>query len=464
MAKRPGAVVSSYWKWLVPGMGVKRWVALMLAGVLVGSLGLALLIDARILGSLESWFFGLLGVIPGTGAEGRQALAFVAGLAMVVLGAAGAVVGFRYLIRSIITAVIGASDVWRVVDLVYQRRQLNRGPRVVALGGGTGLSTLLRGLKEYTSNITAIVTVADDGGSSGRLRSEMGILPPGDIRNCLAALADTEPLMESLFQYRFRTGEGLKGHSFGNLFIAAMTGVTGDFERAVRESSKVLAVRGQVLPATPRLVTLSAELADGSTVRGETGVTRVGRAIRRVFLEPHDAEPTAAALEAIEKADLIILGPGSLFTSIVPNLLVKGIAQAIANVQAPVVYICNVMTQPGETDSFTAAKHVETVLYYLGAKENRLDYVILNSQPVPPDLLARYQAQGAEPVEADVERIKALGCDVILSDVASYQDMARHDPSRLAAVVVGLVGPGRRRRGSLGGAFKRSRGSRRGIL
>lgn len=445
MAREPA---SSFWKWLAPGMGVKRWVALMLAGVIVASLGLAVVIDARILGGLESWLFGA-----------------IIGFLLIVAGAAAGIGGFQLFLRSVMTAVLGASDAARIADIVYQRRQLNRGPRVVALGGGTGLSTLLRGLKGYTSNITAIVTVADDGGSSGRLRTELGVLPPGDIRNCLAALADTEPLMESLFQYRFRAGEGLRGHSFGNLFIAAMTGVTGDFERAVRESSKVLAVRGEVLPATSSLVTLLAELEDGSTVRGETGVTRAGRAIRRVFMDPQDAEPTTAALDAIQKADLIVLGPGSLFTSIVPNLLVRGMAESIARSAAPVVYVCNVMTQPGETDSFSASQHVEAVLDYLGPARAALDYVIINEkQPVPEELLARYRAQGAAPVAADTAKITALGCSVISADVASYHDVARHDPGRLAAVIVGLVGPARGRGWVLARLFKRSRGHDRGIL
>ncbi|MBO8141761.1 MAG: YvcK family protein [Firmicutes bacterium] len=310
---------------------------------------------------------------------------------------------------------------------------MRRGPRVVAIGGGTGLSTLLRGLKTVTSNITAIVTVADDGGSSGRLRAEMGMPPPGDVRNTLVALADTEPLMERLFQYRFDTGSGLKGHSFGNLFLAAMTAITGDFERAVRESSKVLAVRGQVLPSTLESVTLVAEFADGTRARGESQVAQTGKRIRRVYLSPPDARPLADALRALREADIVILGPGSLYTSVLPNLLVPGIAETIGNSRAMRVYVCNVMSQPGETDGYRASDHVRALLEHAGS--GIVDYVLMNSGRVPSNVEEKYRREGAHPVQADVQAVRDLGVVPVCRYLLSHSDFARHDPHRLAAAI-----------------------------
>src|SRR5690554_3902621 len=244
------------------------------------------------------------------------------------------------------------------LDENTNRTVVTNGPRIVTIGGGTGLGTILRGLKKTTDNLTAIVTVADDGGSSGRLRAEFGILPPGDIRNCLIAMADLEPLMEKLMQYRFNGGTGLSGHSFGNLFITAMTGITGDFEKAIEASSQVLAVRGRVYPATLANVQLHAELSDGRKVTGESTIGKSDCSIRRVYMEPSTAEALPEAIKAIEEADVVILGPGSLYTSVIPPLLVRGIREALQNTKAPKVYICNVMTQPGETTGFTASDHL----------------------------------------------------------------------------------------------------------
>lgn len=335
----------------------------------------------------------------------------------------------------------------------YHRRQLERGPRIVAIGGGTGLPVVLRGLKNHTANLTAIVTVADDGGSSGRLRGELGILPPGDIRNCLVALADIEPLMERLFQYRFDRGEGLAGHSFGNLFIAAMTGVTGDFEAAVVESSRVLKVRGTVLPSTLENVALEAELADGRVVAGESAIAGGARGtpLVRVRLRPAEPKALPATVRAIEAADAIVLGPGSLFTSILPNLLVPGIRRAVDRAAArgvPVALVVNAMTQPGETTGFGAVQHLDAVRDLLGTGVN---WAIVNTERIPQELRRKYEEDGASVVSAPPGLVERLGVRVVrghlLDTVALQRDsLVRHDPERLAWAILRIVGhlPSRR--------------------
>jgi uncharacterized cofD-like protein len=307
---------------------------------------------------------------------------------------------------------------------------------VVAIGGGTGLPNLLRGLKRYTKNITAIVTVADDGGSSGILRDELKMLPPGDIRNCLLALANTEPLMEKLFQYRFNAGS-LKGHSFGNLFLAAMTEILGDFELAIKESSKVLAVSGQVLPSTLSDVILAAEFEDGTVIKGESQIPKIRRKIKRIRIIPEDAKPLPEALEAIERADAVIIGPGSLYTSILPNLLIKDLADAVRSSRAKKIFVVNVMTQPGETDGYTAFDHVKTIIEHAG--DNLIEYVVVNAEKIPEHLLLRYLADGACPVTCDEENIKELGCKVIYGELLGFADVVRHDPIKLAKVIIDVI-------------------------
>ena len=307
-------------------------------------------------------------------------------------------------------------------------------PRIAALGGGTGLASLLRGLKRAPVDLTAIVTVADDGGSSGRLRRELGVLPPGDIRNCLVALADDESLMGRLFQYRFADGD-LSGHPFGNLFLAAMAEVTGSFDRAVQECGAVLKVRGRVLPSTLEQIRLWAERLDGEAVCGETRIAAGQGPCRRVWLDP---EPAAhpPALEAIRDADLVLLGPGSLFTSVLPHLAVPELAQAVASTRAQRAYVCNVMTQPGETDGFDAADHLERVLE---AMPGGVDMVVVHDGPLDPAAAAAYAAQGQEPVIADHDRLRALGARVVAGDLAEAGRVVRHSPEALAAVLLELV-------------------------
>lgn len=309
-------------------------------------------------------------------------------------------------------------------------------PAIVALGGGTGLSTLLYGLKAYSSDVTAVVTVADDGGSSGRLRRELGMLPPGDIRNCLVALSDDESLMSRLFQYRFDEGP-LAGHSFGNLFLAALAKVTDDFEEAVRLAGEILAARGHVLPASPDLVTLRAELDDGRRVAGQSAIAGSSRACRNICLEPADARPTEDVLQAIARAEVIIIGPGSLFTSLIPNLLIGPIGRAVAAAACHKVFVCNVMTQPGETLGFTAADHLEALIAHSTAQI--VDTMVVNTAEPPPVLVEFYSAKGAAPVVIDEERLAACNINLVTADVASGGNYFRHDSGRLAAVIMNLL-------------------------
>ena len=308
---------------------------------------------------------------------------------------------------------------WMMVTWVAKneryRNGKGKGPKIVVVGGGTGLGTILRGLKEITSHLTAIVTVADDGGSSGRLRRELGILPPGDIRNCLVAMADIEPLLERLFQYRFTGSSDLSGHNFGNLFLAAMTDITGDFEEAIKESSKVLAVRGRVLPATLEHVVLKAEMEDGRIITGESEIPKSRVPIKRDFLEPADCKPVNEAIAAIKEADIIILGPGSLYTSIIPNLLVTEIAEAIRNSAAFKVYVCNAMTQAGETDNYSASQHLKAIIDHTG--RGLVDFALVNNETISPEILERYSEEGAKQVRVDLDNIASLGVKPLAAQI-----------------------------------------------
>lgn len=310
-------------------------------------------------------------------------------------------------------------------------------PKIVCIGGGTGLSVILRGLKKYPLDITAIVTVADDGGSSGRLREDLQMPPPGDIRNVLVALADTEPLLESVFQYRFQNGGGLEGHTLGNLMLAAMKEITGDFTQAVKEMSRVLAVRGRVLPASEQDVTLLAEMSDGTIVQGESQIPQAKKQIKRVFLHPPEPRPLAEALQAIEQADAIVMGPGSLYTSILPNLLVKDMTETIRNSLARKIYICNVMTQLGETDRFTAYDHVRAIYDHVG--EQLLEVIIINNEVPPLSVQKQYAEKNQQMVIPDIERIHRLGCRVIADNLLLYQSVIRHDEERVSKHIYQLV-------------------------
>ena len=314
----------------------------------------------------------------------------------------------------------------------------NNETKVVVIGGGTGLSTMLRGLKQYTSHITAIVTVGDDGGGSGKLREDLGMLPPGDIRNCILALADTEPLMEDLLQYRFTEGS-LKGQCFGNLFLAAMAGISENFEDAVQKMSSVLAVKGKVLPVTLDDMKLVAELENGEIIEGESKIPSEvivrNTRIKKIAIKPIDAKPLEEAIKAINNADVIIMGPGSLYTSIIPNLLVKGIPEAICKSPAKKVYISNVMTQPGETDGFKVFNHLKVLMDY-GVAEN-IDYVIANNGIIPPDIKEKYAKENAELVVLDYENISNLNVNVIEADLIKItKRYVKHNAEKLAELIM----------------------------
>lgn len=319
--------------------------------------------------------------------------------------------------------------------------------RIVALGGGTGLSSVLRGLKQHVaqpkknqpnrpiSDLAAVVTVTDDGGSSGRLRNEYRVLPPGDIRNCMVALSKDEHLLGELFQYRFPVGRGLAGHSFGNLFLTALTNITGDFSKAVRVSAQVLAIRGRIFPSTEQNVTLEAQLEDGTLIAGETNISRSRRSIARIRLVPRRVRPVREVLDALREADLILVGPGSLYTSIIPNLLIEEIVDVIFNSRATCVYIANLMTQPGETQHYSVADHVRAI--YDHTRPGFFDYVIINTKPVTPRLLRRYRAQGAEPVDPSLDELDLLGVKYVTGDLLQEGSVARHDQLRLTRLLMG---------------------------
>ena len=321
--------------------------------------------------------------------------------------------------------------------------------RVVAIGGGTGLSTLLRGLRRHVtaagqtpalhgaiSDLAAVVTVTDDGGSSGRLRKDFNMLPPGDLRNCMVALSEEEALLAQLFRHRFRAGEGLQGHNFGNLFVAALTEITGDFALAIELSSKILATRGRIYPVTTANATLVARMDDGSLVRGETNITASRRHIVELMLDPPDPAPLPETLEAIGHANLITVGPGSLYTSLITNLLVQDISAALAHARGLRVYICNLMTQANESLGLTASEHIERI--YEHTREPIFDCALVNTAPFSPETLARYAAEGASPIVADIDRIQALGVRVIAGDFASEENVVRHAAGRVTGALLAL--------------------------
>ncbi|MGE4357510.1 MAG: uridine diphosphate-N-acetylglucosamine-binding protein YvcK [Candidatus Omnitrophota bacterium] len=399
-------------KWLYPGMRIKRWIFLCVIGIFCVSIG-----SAKVVSRGEPLFI-------------------FNGFLLLLLGIVLLTLGIKYMVKSFINVLLPEKNK-ELVEIVYQKRHLQKGPRITAIGGGTGLSVLLHGIKEYTSNITAVVTVADDGGSSGRIREQFDMLPPGDIRNCLVALADAEPLMRELFQYRFDDDSELKGHNFGNLFITALSKVTGDFEKAIKESSKVLAIRGQVVPSTLHKVKLVAEHIDGTKTVGESKIPNRRIPIKKLYLNPLECNPTEEALNAIYEADMIILGPGSLYTSILPNLLVRGITEAILRTKAMKVYICNVMTQAGETDNYTASDHVRAIIEHTHPRV--IDYCIVNTAPIPFSLRERYKEENAFPVVNDSAKIREWGYKVIEEDVISTTNVVRHNPEKLARCIMDLL-------------------------
>lgn len=424
---------------LAPTVGLRQAVLIGFVGLLLFSVGSALSFRRVIEPGLEWLRKGTENLMSRlVSPDSVPVAAHFLGGAFLLLGLYLMFLGARNGVRTVFETVNpGAKG--ELFDEFVRRQQLAEGPRIVALGGGTGLSTLLRGLKQHSSNITAIVTVTDDGGSSGRLIQDKGMIPPGDIRNCLVALADAEKSMTDLFQHRFKEDSGsLSGHSIGNLLLAALSDqAKGDFEQAVEMASQVLNIRGRVIPATLSHVSLKAQLDNGTEVHGETSIVSAGSRIRKILLEPENASANKIALAAIMDADLVVIGPGSVFTSVVPNLLVPGIAEAVKGSSAIKVYVCNVMTQPGESEGFSASEHVTAIL---NCVETRcFDWVMVNTGIPREELLLKYRGSGQHLVSADVDLVKALGFRTLTGDFMSESDVVRHDPMRVASKLVSLL-------------------------
>lgn len=420
-----------FMRWLYPGLRIKRWMLLFSLGLVILIFGTTLVLNYQIIGFLEEQVFRLIYQM--TGQYNYTTLAMW-GVFLALAGAALMAVSVRKLVKRFLALLVPEES--KVSEQIITKVVLSHGPKVAAIGGGHGLSMLVRGLKTKTSNLTAIVTVADDGGSSGRLREEMDIIAPGDIRNCLVAMADKESLLEESFQYRFGGKGELAGHSLGNLFLAALIEEFGNPENALKAASKILNIRGQVIPSTIDKVRLSAVMADGKTVVGESEISAYPSRIVRLSTIPASPHAVPAAVEAIRAADLIVLGPGSLYTSILPNLLVPDILKAIRDSSAPCLYICNVMTQPGETDGFTVGDHVAALVSHIG--EGVITYVLANDGMPSEEVIERYKSAGAVPVAIDETRVKAMGATLITADLLGEARGAVHDSDVLAEELVHL--------------------------
>jgi uncharacterized cofD-like protein len=410
--------------WLKPGINMKRW-------ILLGIIGCLFLVFG-VIGVMDKEYFSMRNI-------GLYIFLIGLGVLVIYLAAIQVIKSFIILINSGNLDVAISSK--NLGNLIYEKRILVKGPKIVVIGGGTGLSTMLRGLKKYTNNITAIVTVADDGGGSGVLRADLGILPPGDIRNCILALADTEPLMEELLRYRFKDGR-LKDQSFGNLFLAAMDGISNNFEEAVQKMSSVLAVTGKVIPVTLDNMILKAKLKNGAIIDGESNIPKAAleqnSAIDEVFIEPKDAKAIKEALIAIDEADAVILGPGSLYTSIIPNLLVREISDALEKTKALRIYVSNIMTQPGESDNYSVKDHIDAINKH--AKCKVVDYVVVNIGKIRSDLKEKYLKDNSSIVNINEEEVTKLGIKVIKSDfIKVRKGYVRHDANKLASILLETI-------------------------
>lgn len=412
--------------WLIPGLEIKRWFGLVFIGLFFVAVGFMMASDMRPLSLAIEWIRHMATILP-TGIIGGMLM--VIGFGLFFLGWQKTNVSTWKITN------VQSSNNDDILETLYRKRKLNRGPKIVAIGGGTGLSMLLKGIKKITNNVTAVVTVGDDGGSSGRLREEIGVLPPGDIRNCIAALADDEDLITKLFQYRFKKGEGLEGHSFGNLFLTALCAITGNMYAAVKESSNVLSIRGRVLPSTLDDMKLVAEMEDGRIVKGESNIPESGGKIKRLYSDPEDCKALDDVLKAIKGADLIILGPGSLYTSVIPNLLIKEISQAVSDSNAKKIYVCNVMTQPGETDGYTVFNHINAILSHAG-HQNIIDAVLVNDK-MPENISKKYEEAGSFPVKLDDEPARKKNIQIVSKKLIeeNKDGLVRHSSNRVARAV-----------------------------
>lgn len=417
--------------WLMPGLRVKRWLFLTFSGIFLVALGSAILFNLHPVHFSIEMLRSIANTLPSD----------LSGTLAILLGITLFFLGWRKANRSIFEAVLPQNR-QKVLEALYRKHKLNRGPKIVAIGGGTGLSTMLRGLKKITNNITAVVTVGDDGGSSGRLREEMGVLPPGDIRNCIAALADEEKLVTELFQYRFNTGSGLEGHSFGNLFLTALCAITGDMVSAVKESSNVLAIRGKVLPSTLDDMRLEAEMDDGRIISGESNIPEAGGKIKRLFTRPENLTALPEVIDAINEADLIIMGPGSLYTSVIPNLLIPDITRAISISNAKKIYICNVMSQKGETDHYSASDHLQAIIDH--ANNSRIVDIIFVNDKLKPEMIEKYKEKGSFPIENDFDKLQDMNVEIVCKRLIkeTKDGLVRHSPQRLARAIQNWIRTG----------------------
>lgn len=411
-------------QWLRPGIRVKRWILFGIMGILSIVFGIIEFLNKMYYNVYYISFF----------------------IFLMIFGIFAVYISIKQGMKSVIALINQgylkvSFDSKKLGNLIYEKRLLVKGPKIVVIGGGTGLSTMLRGLKYYTSNITAIVTVGDDGGGSGDLRQDLGILPPGDIRNCILSLADTEPLMEELLQYRFKDGK-LKNQSFGNLFLAAMNGISDNFEDAVQKMSSVLAVTGKVLPVTLDDMILKAKLKNGHIVEGESNIPvkafNEKSKIDRIFIEPEEAKALKEAVQSIKEADAVILGPGSLYTSILPNLMVKDIASAIKKTRALRIYVSNIMTQPGETDDFTVSEHIKAI--YKHAGDGIIDYVVVNNEEISLELINKYRLKTSDIVKCDEENLKKMNINIVKGDfIKIKKGFIRHNAEKLSSILIETI-------------------------
>lgn len=410
--------------WLRPGIRLKRWIGLGLVGVASISYGL-------------SYIFGKIYM---------SRIEVILSILLIITGCIFIFFSIRYITNTFFLAIKSSGfkmslDSERLTNLLLEKRILIKGPKIVAMGGGTGLSTMLRGLKSYSTNLTAVVTVADDGGGSGVLREDLGILPPGDIRNCVLALANTEPILEKLLQYRFKDGM-LKGQSFGNLFLAAMDGISDSFEEAVKKMSDVLAVTGRVIPITLDDITLCAKLEDDYIIKGESRIGHhnefhKGR-IKEIFIEPKDVAPVFEVIESIQEADVIIFGPGSLFTSIIPDLIVEGISETLKKSKAIKIYVCNIMTQPSETDDFNVSDHIKAIEDH--TYKGIIDFCLVNNTKIPLEFNNKYHEEGSKQVDIDYNKLKKMDVSIIQGDFLKIEkNFIRHNHDKLAEVIIKLL-------------------------
>ena len=422
---------------LKPGLNLKRWIILTFLGFILLILFLLLAF-----GQEFSAFFSLLSRQLGNMLKLSPSQFYpklIVEIVLFLFSVVFIILGLKHIAKFFVDDLIPEKK-GKIANLLYKQSVLQKGPSVVVIGGGTGLNSILRGLKKYTNNITAIVSVSDAGGSSKQLRTDFGMLPPGDIRNCLVALSDSGPLMSKLLQYRFKEGKGLKGHSFGNLLITALTKITGSFDKAIQETGDILAIRGKVLPVSLEKIHLCAKLENGKTIEQEPNVevhkTKYKSEIADLYLKPKVVVAYQETLKAIKKADYIVLGPGSLYTSILPNLLVKGVPTAIKRSKAKKIYVSNVMTQPGETNGYTAGMHVERIVKYLG--KGVLDYIIVNKERAPESLYRTYKKKGSTRVKIDLPKLKEFKVKIVEANLMTKENLLRHDPDKLAKVVFSL--------------------------